>query len=66
MAALVGVAPDSDTALVLAKRLLRQNPAGWRTKPAPPARFSIPIILVGIALGAAAGWFATLGSLRFF
>ncbi len=66
MAALVGVAADSDTALVLAKRLLRQNPAGWRTKPAPPARLSVLIILAGIALGAAVGWFASLGSLRLF
>jgi hypothetical protein len=66
MAALVGVAPDSAAALVLAKRLLRQNPAGWRTKPAPPARFSIPIIVVGIAVGAAVGWFVSLGSIRLF
>jgi hypothetical protein len=66
MAALVGVAPGSDTALVLAKRLLRQNPAGWRTKPAPPARLSVAIIALGVAIGAAVGWFASLGSIHLF
>ena len=66
MAALVGVAPGSNTALVLAKRLLRQNPAGWRTKPAPPARFSVAIIVVGIVAGAAVGWFVSLGSIHLF
>jgi len=65
MAALVGVAPGSDTALVLAKRLLRQNPAGWRTKPAP-ARFSAAIIVIGIVAGAAVGWFVSLGSIHLF
>jgi hypothetical protein len=64
MAALLGAAPDSMAALILAKRLLRQNPAGWRTKPAPPARFSIAIIVLGLAVGAAVGWFASLGSIR--
>jgi hypothetical protein len=66
MAVLVGVAPGSATALVLAKRLLRQNPAGWRTKPAPRARFSVLIIVVGVVVGAAVGWFASLGSVRLF
>jgi hypothetical protein len=60
MAALFGVAPTSATALVLAKRLLRQNPAGWRTRPAPPARLSLVIILLGVALGVAAGSFLSL------
>lgn len=60
MAELLGVAPTSATALVLAKRLLRQNPAGWRTRPAPPAKLSLVIILVGVALGVAAGSFLSL------
>jgi hypothetical protein len=60
MASLLGVAPTSATALVLAKRLLRQNPAGWRTRPAPPAKLSLVIILLGIALGVAAGSFLSL------
>jgi hypothetical protein len=65
-AALLGVSARSDTALILAKRLLRQPPAGWRTQATPPARVSVPIIVIGIALGVAAGWFASLGSFRFF
>ena len=66
MASLLGVPAHSEAALVLAKRLLRQNPAGWRTKPAPPARFSILIIVLGLAIGAAVGWFVSLGSIRLF
>ena len=68
MASILGVDPGSATALVLAKRLLRQNPAGWRSRPAPPARLSAAIILLGIALGVAAGSFLSLStfqSLRF-
>lgn len=60
MAAILGIAPTSATALVLAKRLLRQNPGGWRTRPAPPARLSVVIILLGVALGVAAGSFLSL------
>jgi hypothetical protein len=66
MADLLGVAPGSHTALLLAKRLLRQPPASWTTKPAPPARFTALIILFGIALGVAAGRLVSLGSIRFF
>jgi hypothetical protein len=66
MAALVGVPPGSDTALVLAKRLRRQHPAGWRARAAPPARFSAAIIVIGILAGAAVGGFLSLGSFRFF
>jgi len=51
---------------VLAKRLLRQNPAGWRSKPAPAARFTVAIIVAGLAVGAGVGWFASLGSFHFF
>lgn len=60
MAALLGVAPDSSTALVLAKRLLRQNPASWSTRPAPPAKLSAAIIVFGVAIGVAAGSFLSL------
>jgi hypothetical protein len=60
MASLVGVAPGSATALVLAKRLLRQNPASWRTRPAPPIKLSVIIVLAGVALGVAAGSFLSV------
>jgi hypothetical protein len=66
MAAIYGVAPNSTTALVLAKRLLRQNPAAWRTKPAPPAKFSVLIIVVAVVLGTAAGWWFSVGSHHLF
>lgn len=66
MAAIYGIAPGSTTALVLAKRLLRQNPAAWRTKPAPPAKFSVPIIVVALAFGAGVGWWLSTGSLHLF
>jgi hypothetical protein len=64
MAALIGVPPGSPIALVLAKRLLRQNPASWRTRPAPPAKLSVAIILIGIAIGVAAGSFLSLSAFQ--
>jgi hypothetical protein len=66
MAAIYGIAPGSATALVLAKRLLRQNPAAWRTKPAPPVKFSVLIIVVALAFGAGVGWWLSMGSLHLF
>jgi hypothetical protein len=66
MAELLGVSSRSETALILAKRLLRQPPAALRAQPAPPARISVLIIVVVIALGVVAGWFARFGSFRFF
>jgi hypothetical protein len=62
VAAIYGIPAGSVTALVLAKRLLRQNPAAWRSKPAPPAKFSVLIIAVALALGAAVGWWMSMGS----
>ena len=66
MAAIYGIAPGSTTALVLAKRLLRQNPAAWRTKPAPPAKLSGLIIAVALALGLGVGWWLSVGSHHLF
>ncbi|MEP7122499.1 MAG: hypothetical protein ABJE95_16375 [Byssovorax sp.] len=66
MAAIYGIAPTSTTALVLAKRLLRQNPAAWRTKAAPPAKFSVLIIVVAVALGLGVGWWLSTGSHHLF
>jgi hypothetical protein len=66
MAAIYGIAPGSTTALVLAKRLLRQNPAAWRTKPAPPAKYSVLIIVVALAFGAGVGWWLSVGSYHLF
>jgi hypothetical protein len=66
MAAIYGIAPESTTALVLAKRLLRQNPAAWRTKPAPPAKLSALIIAVAVAFGLGVGWWFSAGSHHLF
>lgn len=55
VAGLLGVSATSEIALVLGKRLVRKNPAAWRARPAPPARVSIPIVIVGLLLGAAVG-----------
>jgi hypothetical protein len=62
MAALFGVPPDSETALVLAKRLLRKNPAAWRTRSAPPTKISLLIMTLALLLGAGAGWYLRLGA----
>lgn len=66
MAAIYGIAPESAAALVLAKRLLRQNPAAWRTKPAPPAKYSVLIIVMALAIGAGVGWWLSMGSIHLF
>jgi hypothetical protein len=64
MAALLGVPADSVAALLLAKRLLRQNPATWRTRPAPRATVSVAIVVLGVALGIAAGSFLSLSAFK--
>jgi hypothetical protein len=66
VASIYGIAPGSTTALVLAKRLLRQNPAAWRTKPAPPAKLSVLIIALALAFGLGAGWWFSAGSHHLF
>lgn len=66
-AGLFGVAPDSATALVMAKRLLRKNPLSFGKRPAPPARTSALIVFITLVVGAGVGWLVTGGgSLRFF
>lgn len=64
MAALLGVTPESPAALVLAKRLLRKNPASWRTRPAPSARLSVALVVLAIVVGVAAGSFLSLEAFR--
>jgi hypothetical protein len=59
MASLFGVPIDSPIALVLAKRLLRKNPTAWRERPAPPAKTSLLIIAVTLAVGSGIGWLLT-------
>lgn len=55
-AGLLGIAPESEIVRILSRRLLRKNPVRFRERPAPPARLSLLIIAVTLALGAGAGW----------
>lgn len=60
-ATLLGMRVDSDVVRVLSRRLLRKNPVGFRQRPAPPARVSLLIVFVVLALGAGVGWFLSSG-----
>ncbi len=53
MSQVLGVSEESATALVLAKRMLRRRPIEWNQK--PPARISVLLILVALAIGAGVG-----------
>ena len=55
VASLLGVNEKSDLALLIAKRLLRQNPASWRQAPAPSTGISIFIMIVALIVGSAIG-----------
>jgi hypothetical protein len=57
MAALLGLPADNELARVLARRLLRKNPTGFRHRPAPPPKTSFIIAAIVVALGGALGWF---------
>ena len=56
MSELLGVAPDSPLALIVAKRALRTVAGAWRSRPAPKPLFSFLIIIFGVGFGAAIGW----------
>lgn len=56
VAALLCVPEESETALVVAKRILRRNPVGWQKRPAPSARVSFLIIAIVLLAGAAVGF----------
>lgn len=64
-AGLLGVAPESALALVVAKRLLRRNPVAWQQRPAPPASVSALIMIAALAIGSALGWLVASGHVRF-
>ena len=63
-AAIFGVAPESRLAVMLAKRLLRKNPVTWRHRPAPPARVSILIVALTLAIGGGVGWLLSSGVVK--
>jgi hypothetical protein len=63
IAELLNVEPDSQAAVIIAKRLLR-NQASWRERKAPPAPARLAIIVIGITLGIVAGWMAGPGSVE--
>jgi hypothetical protein len=56
MATLLGVPADSQTAVIVAKRILRRNPAAWAVRAAPPAPTRVVLILATVVLGAVIGW----------
>jgi hypothetical protein len=55
MAALLGVADTSPLARVLARRLLRKNPARITERAAPPARTSALIVVIALLIGGGVG-----------
>jgi len=57
MAALMNLPVENELARVLARRLLRKNPSGFRHRPAPPPKTSFFIVAVVLVLGGALGWF---------
>jgi hypothetical protein len=59
VAELLNVPPASPMALVIGKRLLRKNPAGWANRKQPSAGMSVGVLLGGIAAGAGVGWLVT-------
>lgn len=61
MAALLGVSDSSALAMVVAKRVVRQNPIAWQKRPAPPARVSALIIVLTAAIGSVVGWLLASG-----
>jgi hypothetical protein len=63
-AGLLGTAPESPVALVVAKRIVRKNPVAWQKAPAPRASVSAIIILVAIAIGGLVGWLVATGRLQ--
>ena len=63
-ASIFGVPPESALAVVLAKRLMRKNPVTWRHRPAPPARISILIVAITLALGGGIGWLLSSGIVK--
>lgn len=65
MAGLFGVPEQSPIALVLAKRLLRKNPVSWQKRPAPPAKVSILLIILVVAVCGGLTWAITQGYIQF-
>lgn len=63
-AVMLGLDPESTTALLVAKRILRKNPVSWRKAPAPSAGVSALIILIAVVLGSAVGWVVSAGYIR--
>jgi len=57
VAELLGVRPDSQTAVIVAKRILRLNPASWTSRSAPAATARVSIIILTVLIGAVVGWF---------
>jgi hypothetical protein len=64
MAAILDVSEDSPIARILARRILRKNPVRLRDRKAPPARVSLLIVGITLAVGGGVGWLVSIGSWR--
>ena len=42
---LLGLPPESQAAVIVAKRILRRNPAAWMTRAAPPAHTRVAVVV---------------------
>ncbi|MBI4704426.1 MAG: hypothetical protein HY744_25265 [Deltaproteobacteria bacterium] len=64
VAALLGVSPESRTALVVAKRIMRRSPAAWGRRPAPKAPLRMALVIIALTLGIVGGWLAGPNGIR--
>lgn len=59
MSELLGVAPDSPIAVMIAKRMLRSK-RPWIKREAPKGPISVLLMLFALGLGALVGWLSTM------
>jgi hypothetical protein len=62
VASVLGMPADSEIVRVLTGRLLRKNPVRFGERPAPPAKTSLLIVAMVLAVGAGVGWFLSSGT----
>jgi hypothetical protein len=60
-ATLLGVAEGSALALVVAKRVVRQNPVAWQKRRAPPAKVSALIMIAALVISSLVAWLVFSG-----
>ncbi len=65
-AAVLGLHETNSIAPMLAKRILRRNPASWTKAPAPSAWVSAFIMIAALVVGSGIGWILSGGQSFFF